>query len=79
MSDATCNCPEGECPGETAAGDFLSDLQRYDHSRQCDEICRKLNEFQKEPDEPSRIHDPYPTDCQPKFVLVLQEALEQGC
>lgn len=75
MSD--CNCPKGECPGEDAAADFLSDLtKRYDQPRQCDEIRRKLNESSKEP-ECSRIHDAYPPACKSLFEEVLQEALER--
>lgn len=80
MSDATCKCrPQGECHGETAAANFLSELERRDDPLlYCTEIRRKLNEFNEKPDS-SRIHDFYPADCEPMFVQVLREALKQGC
>ncbi len=83
MSESTndCNCPSGKCAGEKSAGNFLSGLQHYGKARQCEEIRKKLHEMRNpgEPPEVSRVHDGYPDCCEPKFIEVLQEALNGGC
>lgn len=84
MSESTngCDCPNGECPGEKSAGQFLSELaRRYNRSRVCDEVRAKLKERlnPEKPPEISRLHDAYPDACNPNFIGVLREALQRGC